>query len=240
MWQRMRVVILGDSVTAGFGLGTGQAELAYPRLLAEKLQQARLAVDVVVSALDGIDTAYALRRFGRLVAQYRPHWVVMMLGLNDARPAGGKPAAGARTFGDNVEALVQRIEAIDSRAVLVSPNPRQSPAAGAEQAGGDLMQSYVGALGQVASDRRLPWIDLHRQFLAERNLEELIPDGVHPSVAGHRLIAEVLAEELIWLLAQEPSATGEPAAARHAESAHAGAGRAATGQPNGSPGANRR
>src|SRR5262245_56684546 len=94
--QRMRLVILGDSVSAGYGLthdrtlSEGVPDQAFPQLLGARLTESGHDTEVVVSALDGIDTGYALRRFARLVTAHDPDWVLVMLGLNDVRPPGAR------------------------------------------------------------------------------------------------------------------------------------------------------
>lgn len=191
-----RFVILGDSVSAGFGLAVGGEGLP-GECYARRLQQlaSDCGLQLIVSALDGTDTTYALRRFHRMVTAHEPRWVMVMLGLNDARPAGAHPNIPPEDFAQNILALVDRVAAIEARAILVTPNPRFDATHGiAEPA--DCMQPYVEALRGIARALNLPLIDVHARFVAAENLRALVPDGVHPSAAGHRLIAEVLSEQL--------------------------------------------
>jgi lysophospholipase L1-like esterase len=72
----------------------------------------------------------------------------------------------------------------------------------------------LAAVRQAAQQVDLPWIDLHARFCSG-DLQVLLPDGVHPSAAGHRLIAETLAGELpcLWPGApRERNAANEAAA----------------------------
>lgn len=224
MRQRMRLVILGDSVTAGFGLrpqaplecGSG---VAFPQLLATRLNEAGHPVDVVPSALEGIDTGYAVRRFSRLVTTHDPDWVMVMLGLNDVRPPGARSSATPAEYRQNLLALVDRIMALEAKPFLVAPNPRFErrslptfPPANGHASGGrqffepvvetvvELMRPYVDILQGVADACHIPWVDLHRQMMTAERLNLLIPDGIHPSALGHEFIADVLAEELLSML----------------------------------------
>ncbi|HEX4148644.1 MAG TPA: SGNH/GDSL hydrolase family protein, partial [Pirellulales bacterium] len=141
MQKRMRVVFLGDSVTAGVGLSVGQP--SFVQLLDVHCRRAGLPVECLASALDGIDTGYALKRFGRMVTALDPDWVVVMLGLNDALPAGQRTQTPPTEFQNNLLGLVDRILALGARPVLVAPNPRfRCSAAGAAQFV-DLMPPYV-------------------------------------------------------------------------------------------------
>jgi lysophospholipase L1-like esterase len=213
--QHGQLIVLGDSVTAGFGLV--DAELAFPWRLGQLLRQSGAGVDVVASALDGIDTGYAVRRFARMVSAYSPRWVVVLLGLNDARPAGGRAAATPAEYQANILMLIDRIVSIGATPIMASPTPRfdgQMASAGGAAAlsttdYGNLMGPYVEALKLAADRCRVAWIDLHRQFLAAGDVSELVPDGIHPNEAGHALIAEILCEELRLMLPDSMPVAGE-------------------------------
>jgi len=199
--QRMRIVFLGDSVTAGFGLAEDQPN--YVQLLHAHCRRAVLSAECIASALDGIDTAYALKRFDRMVTAFDPDWVVVMLGLNDALPAGQRTRTSPTEFQNNLLGLVDRILALGARPVLIAPNPRIECQAGDTPQRVDVMPDYLAAVRQAAEQVDLPWIDLHVRFCSG-DLPELLPDGVHPSAAGHRLIAETLAGELPCLWPSAP------------------------------------
>lgn len=197
MQQRMRIVFLGDSVTAGFGLDESQP--SYVQLLDAHCRRCPLPAECLASALDGIDTAYALKRFDRMVTALDPDWVVVMLGLNDALPVGQRTITSPAEFQNNLLGLVDRILTLGARPVLIAPNPRIQSQAGDTPQQVDVMPPYAAAVRQTAEQIDLPWIDLHARFCSG-DLQELLPDGVHPSAAGHRLIAETLAGELpcLW------------------------------------------
>jgi lysophospholipase L1-like esterase len=215
----MRVVCLGDSVTAGFGLGNAGEACCYVQLLADRAQRDGLALDLIPSALDGIDTRYALRRFSRMVTALDPDWVLIMLGLNDARPCGDREPTPVPEFQEHVIALLDRVVALPARPVLVAPNPRF-----AEQDGQrvELMGPYVDALRRVAGQFDLPWVNLYERFLAADDLPRLLPDGLHPGPWGHRLIAEVLAAEVACFWPSQAGQESTAEAESHAPLDHAG------------------
>lgn len=221
MQQRMRIVFLGDSVTAGFGLDEGQP--SYVQMLDAHCRQSALPAECFASALDGIDTAYALKRFGRMVTALDPDWVVMMLGLNDALPAGQRSRTSPAEFQNNLLGLVDRILALGARPVLIAPNPRMEYQAGDTPQRVDVIPPYLAAVREAAEQVDLPWIDLHSRFCSG-DLQDLLPDGVHPSAAGHRLIAETLAGELPCLWPgeriEQPSGRREVGAASRAALEH--------------------
>ena len=69
--QRTRVVFLGDSVTAGFGVEASFAGGTFVDILRRARHGDRRSHNNHhrQRALDGIDTAYALKRFNRLVTR---------------------------------------------------------------------------------------------------------------------------------------------------------------------------
>ena len=56
---KKRIVILGDSITAGYGLELSQA---YPALIQQKIEQAKLPFVVVNAGVSGDTSAGGLRR----------------------------------------------------------------------------------------------------------------------------------------------------------------------------------
>lgn len=208
MRRRRRVVILGDSVTAGYGLWGRTARMAYPRLLQAQGESFELAVQWTTSALDGIDTSYALRRFSRLVSSHQPDWVVVLLGLNDAHPPGDRPANTPVTFQQNLLSLVDRIISLDARPILIAPTPRWRTHDGCPL-DPSIMRPYVDVVRNVARHVFLPCVDLHDRFQSIRDYERLLPDGIHPSAAGHRLIAALVGRTLWPLLGRVPPTPGD-------------------------------
>lgn len=74
-----RVVILGDSITAGYGL---DKEQAYPALLQQKCQEAGLNAEVVNAGVSGDTTAGGLRRITWALGK-GAEVLVIALGGND-------------------------------------------------------------------------------------------------------------------------------------------------------------
>jgi len=220
MLRRTRLLFVGDSVTAGHGLVGAPA---YPQLVAGRLAERGLDVEVLVDALDGADSAYVLKRFDRMVTSHDPDWVVVSLGLNDARPprfgiGGGapsqigatqpRPPRAAAQFVANMLAIVDRLLAIGARPVLLVPTPRFDSEDSGSPDRGSLMAPYVAALRELANTLRLPTIDVYQALLAEPDLAELIPDGVHAGKEGHAAIADVVTEELLTILAGTETGSG--------------------------------
>jgi acyl-CoA thioesterase-1 len=194
MEQVERLVVVGDSVTAT-GLREDNRD-SYVSMFSQRLRDAGVGVEVIPSALDGIDTDYALKRFKRMVTAHEPDHVLVMLGLNDAQPAGGRSSSSPAEFSENLSKIIEGILDIGAIPTLMTPNPRFDITS-ASPADDDLMPPYVAAMHEVARSYLVDCIDIHSRFRATGNFRSLIPDGVHPNPPGHRLIADALAEELM-------------------------------------------
>lgn len=214
MARPVRILFVGDSVTAGFGLAGAPS---FAQLTAERLAERGLAVEVCIDALDGADSRYILRRFDRMVTAHDPDWVVLAVGLNDARPPAGREPCEPAAFAGNLLELVDRILSLGARVLLVVQNPRWSKrpaefATADERHAADLMPQYASVVRGIADALALPIVDVHQALNAEADIGALIPDGTHPSALGHEVMADLVTEELLTLL-------GEPIVSKPAHDA---------------------
>lgn len=206
MPRSVRILFVGDSVTAGFGLGGGPS---YVCLTSQRLQDRGLDVEVLCNALDGADSGYLLRRYHRMVTAHDPDWVALNVGLNDALPPEGRLPRSPAEFAANMLELIDRTTTLGARPILIVPNPRYVPVGGmrfverrgtSEESHRDLMQQYADVIRGLADALNLPLVDAHRAFRNEPRAANLLQDGTHPTLAGHELIADLVTEELLQLL----------------------------------------
>ncbi len=97
-----RIVALGDSLTAGFGLSGADA---FPAVLQRELRAAGRNVEVVNFGISGDTTAGGVARVGAAIAA-RPSGVILELGANDAL-RGLDPALAEANL-DNVITQLKR------------------------------------------------------------------------------------------------------------------------------------
>jgi acyl-CoA thioesterase I len=179
------IVVLGDSLTAGFGVAP---EEAWPALIETRLKREGYPYRVVNAGVSGDTTAGGLRRVD-WVLRNRPDVAVVALGANDGLRGLGTDAMEA-----NLRGIVERLRAGGARVLVagmeVPPNYGAAYARAfrgvfpdvARRTGAALMPFLLDG---VAADPRL-------------NLS----DGIHPNAAGHRAIAEHVWPYLIALLAR--------------------------------------
>src|SRR5262245_20556793 len=104
------VVFLGDSLTAGYGLG---GEQAYPALVEKRLQEQGIPIHVLNAGVSGDTTAGGLARLDWLLSQ-KPDVVVVGLGGNDG--LRGLPLEQAER---NLREIVRRSKAAGARVLLL-------------------------------------------------------------------------------------------------------------------------
>lgn len=184
------VLILGTSLTAGFGLP--DPSLAYPALLQQKADSAGYRVLIHNAGVSGETSAGALRRV-EWVMQEPVSVFVLETGAND----------GLR--GQDPDSLRSNIEGILERARRQQPPP-QILLVGME-AMPNLGQAYLrrfrSVYPEVAKKYDVPLVPFLLEDVA--GVDSLNqPDGVHPTAAGQRRIAETVWRYLEPLLRELP------------------------------------
>jgi acyl-CoA thioesterase-1 len=170
---RPRVVILGDSLTAG--LGVAQTE-AYPARLQERIDAEGLGYRVVNAGVSGDTSAGGLSRLdAALDGDVRV--LVVALGGNDA--LRGLPPEQLRS---NLAAIIERAQARKIRVVL----------AGME-APPNFGEAYTVSFRKVYADLAARYHTVFVPFLLDHvaGIDRLNQnDGIHPTAEGARLVAD--------------------------------------------------
>ena len=108
---QQRLLILGDSISAAYGMSVSQGWVA---LLAGRLEQTHPEVTVINASISGETTGGGLRRLPELLAQHQPTIVLLELGGNDA--LRGFPI---KSFRNNLTEMTTLSQAEAARVVLV-------------------------------------------------------------------------------------------------------------------------
>ena len=172
---RARVVFLGDSLTAGYGL---DADQAYPSLIQHRLREAGLDAEVVNAGVSGDTSAGGLRRVDwSLDGNVRV--LVVALGGNDA--LRGLSTDELRR---NLAAIIERAR---QRRVTVILAGMEAPP--------NLGRAYASAFRQVyrdlAAQYRIALIPFLLEGVAGRpSLNQA--DLIHPNAAGARKMADLV------------------------------------------------
>ena len=188
------IVALGDSLTAGLGVAQ---EDAYPALLQARLRREGYDYRVVNAGVSGDTSAGGLRRLDWAL-RANPEILIVALGANDG--LRGLPVAALR---DNLMRIVQSAQANGVRVLLVGM--RMPPNYGAQytSAFAAVFPDVARATGATLAPFLLDGVAADPRFNQA--------DGIHPTAAGYRVIAERLWPQLRPLLTP-PSGAPAPAA----------------------------
>lgn len=172
------IVYLGDSLTAGLGLLSGQA---YPALLEKKLHEAGFPnVETVNAGISGDTSAGGRRRVASLLGG-TTKVVVVALGANDA--LRGITVHETR---DNLQNIIETAHANGAVVVLCG---MQAPTNLGEDYRGPFKQLYFDLLRQY--QRQIVYVPFLLEGVAA-NPALNQPDGVHPNIEGSKVIADLL------------------------------------------------
>ena len=180
--SRKTLVVLGDSLTAGYGLDPGDA---YPALLQQKIDAARLPFTVINAGLSGDTTAGGLRRIDWILKR-KVDVLLIELGGNDGL-RGLQPEATKTNLQGIITKTLAKFPAakIILAGMKVPPNMGADYAARFEKNYADLARDHQAAL--------IPFLLEGVGGKPELNL----PDRIHPTAEGHKIVAET-----VWRVAE--------------------------------------
>ena len=183
--ERKTVVVLGDSIAAGYGLDLSEA---FPAVLQRKIDQAGLNFTVINAGLSGDTTAGGLRRIDWLLKR-RVDVLVLELGGNDG--LRGLPVGVTHT---NLMDIIERTRKKYPQARFVLTGMQMPPNMGAEYNG-----AFQKIFPEVARAKNTTLVPFLLEGVGGKPGLNL-PDGIHPTVEGHQLVAENVWKMLMPLL----------------------------------------
>ena len=180
-----KIVALGDSLTAGYGLSLHES---YPALLQEQLKRDGYEYEVVNAGVSGDTTAGGLRRLDWALAG-DVRFVILELGANDI--LRGLPTSEMR---NNLAQIIQRSRARGAQVLLAGMlAPTNS--------GADYRRASMEVFPALAKEYDLTLIPFFLDRVAGiENLNQA--DGVHPTPEGTRIVASTVYQHLKPMLAK--------------------------------------
>ncbi|MFE1597965.1 arylesterase [Methylobacterium sp. ID0610] len=174
--DRLRLVALGDSLTAGYGL---PAQAAFPAVLERALTAKGLAVSIENAGVSGDTTTGGLDRLDWSVPD-GTEGVILELGANDML-RGTDPAVAEK----NLDAIITRLTARGIPVLLAGMKA-------ARNLGPDYVARFDAIYPRLAERHGLLLYPFFLDGVAgDRGLA--LPDGLHPTAAGvERIVAGIL------------------------------------------------
>ena len=170
---RPRIVVLGDSLTAGLGL---PPELAYPSLLQRRLDAARFDYDIVNAGVSGDTSAGGLSRIEwALDGDVRV--LIVALGGNDALRA-----LPPDELKQNLSRIIERAQA---RRITVVLAGMEAP----PNFGRDYLVTFHQVYPALARQYHVAFVPFLLDGVAGNDTLNQ-RDGIHPTAQGARMIAD--------------------------------------------------
>ena len=185
------VLFIGTSLTAGLGLNP---DSAYPQLIQQKIERARLPFEVVNAGVSGETTAGLLRRLDWLL-RGSFDVVVVETGANDG--LRGTPVAAVK---ENLRTILTKVRGARPSARVLLVQMEAPPNLGLEYT-----QAFHSLYADVAKETGATLIPFLLQGVAgDRDLNQA--DGIHPNQRGEHIVADNLWRSVEPVLRQ--AATG--------------------------------
>ena len=189
--QQFRLLVLGDSLSAGYGLKQQQGWVS---LLQNIWNDEQVQIDVVNAAISGETTDGGLARLPRLLEQHEPSHVLIELGGNDGLQ--GHPVNKTRA---NLNEMVKLAK--DSGATVFIQD-MQIPT----NYGSRYTKMFGDAFDKVAEENEISLIPFFLQDVAlDKSLMQ--NDGIHPNAEAQPMIAQFMRDQLTPLIIEQPSAS---------------------------------
>ena len=176
------LLVVGDSISAAYGIEIGQGWVAR---LQQRLDEMQLSYQVVNASISGDTTAGGRSRLPALLEQHQPQLTIIELGGNDG--LRGLPLAQMK---DNLRVMVTQAQENGSRVILlgmrIPPNygPRYT-------------EGFYRVYQELADELDVALLDFFLENVG--GVEGMIQhDGIHPTAAAQPVLLEN-----VWPLLEE-------------------------------------
>ena len=166
------VLVLGDSLSAEYGLTRGKGWVA---LLEQKLKAEKIDAAIVNASISGETTSGGRSRLPALLNQHKPDVVVIELGANDG--LRGQPVSAAEA---NLKAMIEMSHKNKARVLLVGM--RMPP-----NYGRDYTESFFGMYKKLATTFKSPLVPFMLEGVADKPAL-FQSDRLHPNAEAHPII----------------------------------------------------
>lgn len=169
-----RVLVFGDSLSAGFGLAVRES---WPALLGQRLQSRGSAWTVTNASISGETTAGGRSRLSAALKQFRPSLVVLALGAND-----GLRGLPVKAMKENLQTMARQAKASGAQVLLVGMRlpPNYGPKYTAD---------FEAVYRDVAKAEKLSLLPFLLEPIA-LDAGAYQPDGLHPTASAQPKILD--------------------------------------------------
>jgi len=182
--ETKKLLILGDSISAGYGIKESEN---WVQLLEDSVNSSSSQLKIINSSISGDTTSGGLSRINRDLNTYKPDFVLVELGGNDA--LRGYPISRIKQNLLKIISIISNNQSIPIiMQIKIPPNY-----------GKKYIEAFENIYSEVASETDAKLISFMLENVALK--EDLMqPDGIHPNEKAQPVIAEQIKEEIGYLI----------------------------------------
>src|SRR3954452_17741665 len=179
--NKKNIIFLGNSITAGYGVGESEA---FPALIQNKIDSLKIPYKVINAGISGETSADGLSRIDWILKQ-PVDILVLELGGNDG--LRGIPLQGTS---QNLQGIIDAVKKKFPNTKLILAGMEIPPNMGKKYT--DEFRALYGKLAKKNNALLIPF--LLKGVGGNPELNQL--DGIHPNPQGHKIVAENVWEVL--------------------------------------------
>jgi len=182
--ETKKLLILGDSISAGYGIKESKN---WVQLLETSFNLSGTKLKIINSSVSGDTTIGGLSRIKSDLQEYKPNYVLVELGGNDA--LRGYPIEKIK------KNLIKIIDtSLDAEAHPIIMQIRIPP-----NYGKNYVAAFESIYSEIAEEKNIPKLTFLLEKVAlDNDLMQL--DGIHPNQKAQRIIADQVKKELLNIL----------------------------------------
>jgi len=175
--KQKTIIFFGDSLTAGYGLSTEQA---FPFIVEQELLNRGLDYKVVNAGLSGETSAGGLTRIDWILNQPVDIFV-LELGANDG--LRGLPLDQTKK---NLQSIIDKVQKKNPEVEIVLAGMMVPPNMGKEYS-----DQFTNMYLELAENNDIIFIPFLLDGVGGHS-DLNLPDGIHPNVEGHKIVAKTI------------------------------------------------
>lgn len=180
----VKVIFVGDSLTAGYGV---ERHKAFPALIEERLKKEKKdQIEVVNGGVSGSTTANGQARM-KWFFKANPDIIVIALGANDGL-RGVKIEESFKNLDESIQMALNKKIQVLLMGMQMPPNY-----------GAEYRKEFQAMFPKLAKKNKIPIVPFMLEGVAGEK-EFNISDGIHPNEKGHEKIANLIYPYLVKLI----------------------------------------
>ena len=179
--ETKKLLILGDSISAGYGIKESEN---WVQLLEASLKTSGKELHIINSSISGDTTIGGLSRIESDLEEYKPNYVLIELGGNDA--LRGYP----------IEKIKSNLLKIIDASFAAEANPIIMQIRIPPNYGKNYIAAFESIYAEIAEEKNIPLLSFLLEKVAlDKSLMQ--PDGIHPNQKAQIIIANQVEKELL-------------------------------------------